>query len=75
MHNGNLGRKELISAYKSLATLHHWVKSGEKLKAGTGRQALMQILSRGAASWLAPRDLLNLLSYTTQNHQLRGDTT
>jgi hypothetical protein len=35
----------------------------------------MQKPWRGAASWLAPHGLLSLLSYRTQDHQLRGGTT
>ena len=43
--------------------------------AGTWRQELMQRPWKGAAYWLAPRGLLNLLSYRTQDHQPRDRTT
>jgi hypothetical protein len=40
-----------------------------------GRQQLLQSPWRDAAYWLAPHDLLSLLSYTTQDFQPRnGDT-
>jgi len=44
-------------------------------RAGTWRQELMQRPWRDVAYWLAPRDLLTLLSYRTQDHQLRDGTT
>jgi hypothetical protein len=42
---------------------------------GTWRQELMQTPWRDAVYWLAPHDLLSLLSYSTQDHPSRGNTT
>jgi hypothetical protein len=39
------------------------------------KQELMQRPWRNTACWLAPHGLLSLLSYTTQDHLLRGGTT
>ena len=44
-------------------------------QSGTWRQELIKAPWRGAAYWLAPHGLLNLLSSRTQNHQPREGTT
>ena len=44
-------------------------------KAGTWRQELMQKLWRGATYQLAPHGLLRLLSYRTQDTQLKDGAT
>jgi len=54
---------------------YHWRKSGQDLKqgrnleAGAGAEA-----TEGAAYWLAPHGLPCLISYRTQDHQLRDST-
>ena len=44
-------------------------------KEGTWRQELIQKEWGDAALWLAPHDLLNLLSYRAQDQQPRGGPT
>ena len=44
-------------------------------RAGTWRQELIQRLWMGDAFWLAPKGLLSLLSYRSQDHQPRDGTT
>ena len=44
-------------------------------RAGTWRQELMQRPWSSAAHWLAPHGLIRLLSYRTQDHQIRDGTT
>lgn len=64
----NLGIKGLI-----------WLKlpgkcvSRREVRAGIWRQELMQRREKTAFYGLAPRGLLSLLSYKTQNHQPRDD--
>ena len=64
-----------------LIPLHHSPlveeeKSREELKqAGTWRQELMQRSWRNTVYWLIQHGLLSLLSYRTQDHQLRGGIT
>jgi hypothetical protein len=43
-------------------------------RVGIWRQELMQKPWRRAVYWLAPHDLLSLLSYRTQDNQLRDAT-
>jgi hypothetical protein len=46
------------------------MNSGQELKQDRNLELeLMQKPWRGAAYWLAPHDLLSLLSYRTQDHQ------
>ena len=60
----SLGRRGLISLHR----LYHLEKSGQELKAGTGRQELKQRLWRDAAHCPAPCGSFSLLSYTTQDY-------
>ena len=63
----NSERKRLFLIKYSKGWNSHW--------AGTWRQELIQRPWRGAAYWLDPHDLLSLLSYRSQDHQLRDGTT
>jgi hypothetical protein len=73
-HHGQARRwvgKGLLGLY--LITLK---KSGQERYQGRKLEAeLMKRLWRGAVYWLALHVLLILLSYTTQVHQHRNDTT
>lgn len=51
------------------------ITGGSQERAGTWMQELMQRPWRSTAYWIAPHDLLSLLSYTTQCHQPRDGTT
>ena len=71
-----LGRKRFISA--STLTLLFTIKGSwgrNSSRARTRRQELMQRPWRGSAYWLAPHDVLSLLSYRIQDHQPRDGTT
>ena len=48
---------------------------GMQRMAASQRQEPKQRLWKSVANWLAPRDLLSLLSSTTQDHLPKGDTT
>lgn len=48
--------------------VYYWRKSGQ---AGTWRQGLMQRPWWSSAYWLAPHDIVSLLSYRNQDHQSR----
>jgi hypothetical protein len=56
--------------------VHHWRKSGQELKqdwnleAGADAEPMEE-----CCPWLGPHGLLSLLSYKTQDHQPRGDST
>jgi hypothetical protein len=50
-------------------------QSRNSSKTGTWRQKLMQRPWRDAAYWLAPHGFLNLLSYNTQEYQLKDGIT
>jgi hypothetical protein len=65
----NLRRKGLFS----LSPTPH--PSPNEATAGTWRQELKQSPQRSAAYWLVPQGFLSLLSYTTQDHSPRSDTT
>ena len=67
-----LGEERVCLAY---ASVHHQRKSGQKVRAGTWRQELMQRPWGVAAYWLAPHGLLSLLSYKTQDQQAMNGTT
>jgi len=49
---------------------NHWRKSGQELKQGRNLQAGVEEAVEGCCFWLAPHDLLSMLSYRTQewNH-------
>jgi hypothetical protein len=65
-----------IYLYPYTHTVHHLRSQDRKSnRAGTWRQELMQRPWRGAAYWLAPHLLLNLLSYRTQDHLPRSGPT
>ena len=72
-HDQKQGRKERV--YWAYTSTSPFIIEGSQdrnsLRAGTWRQELVQRPRRGAAYWLAPHDLLSLLSYRTQDHQSR----
>jgi len=69
----NWGGKGLFSLDFHIA-LHHQTKSWLKLKQ-VKKQELMQRPWRDVTYWLAPPDLLILLSYRAQDYQPRDGTT
>lgn len=60
--------------YASQVKIHQWEKSRQELKAGIFRQVLKPKPRGNAAHWFAPDRLLNLLSYSTQDHLLSCGT-
>jgi hypothetical protein len=76
MTKSNMGRKGLISL-----TVPYYSLSSKEVRTETHtgqepwRQELMQRPWRDAAYWLASHGFLCLLSYRTQGHQPRDDTT
>jgi hypothetical protein len=54
--------------------VHHSGKWELELEARTCRQELKQTTWRSSIYWLAPYGLFSLLSYTPQDHLLRGGT-
>jgi hypothetical protein len=65
-----------LSAYTSISLfITEGSQDRNSRRTGTWRQELIQRPGRGVPYWLGPHDLLSLLSYRTQNDQLRGDTT
>jgi hypothetical protein len=75
MFKRQIGEKSIYLAYTSTLLFIKGSQDRNWKRAGSWRQELMQKPWRGAASWLAPHGLLSLLSYRTQDHQLRGGTT
>jgi len=70
------GEEIVYSAYTStLLFITKGSQDWNSHRAGTWRQELMQRPWWGAAYWIASPDLLNLLSYRTQNYQPRDGTT
>jgi hypothetical protein len=66
-HNQQTVREER-ACFISQLRANHPGKSEQELKAGAWRQELKQRPWGDAANWLAPRGLLSLLSYSTQDH-------
>lgn len=67
-----LGGKGLCDLHVH-STVHHRRKARLKLKNGRNlEEDLIQRPWRSAAYWLAPRGLLSLLAYRTQDHLPRG---
>ena len=63
------GGKDLFGLHFQI---HHWRKSGQELKQGWNLKSGADAEAmESAAYWLASHGLLSLLSYRTQNHQLR----
>lgn len=60
--------------YACQVKIHQWEKSRQELKAGIFRQVLKPKPKGNAAHWFAPDRLLNLLSYSTQDHLLSCGT-
>lgn len=70
-----LWKKVFTSSYNHQVTDNHWGKSRQELKqGGTWRQELKERPVGNAAYWLALRDLLSLLSHTSQDYLSRGGT-
>lgn len=68
MTGSNLWRKGLIPQNRQV---HHQKKSGKELEAGTEADREVVLLTY----WLTLRGLLSLLSFSIQDHYLKGDTT
>ena len=74
MTKKEVGEERVYSAYTStLLFITKEVRNSHR--AGTWRQELIQRLWMGDAFWLAPKGLLSLLSYRSQDHQPRDGTT
>jgi hypothetical protein len=69
-----VGEKRIYSAYSFYIAVDHQRKSGLELKQ-VRKQELMQRPWRNVTYWLASSALLSLLSYKTQDYQLRDGTT
>ena len=64
------GEERVYLAYASTSLFSTEGSQGRNLEAGADAGAM-----EGCCSWLASHDLLRLLSYRTQDHQLRGSPT
>jgi hypothetical protein len=76
MTKKQVGEERVYSAY--ISTLLFTTKATQDRnshRARTWRQGLMQRPWRDVTYWLASPGLLSLLSYRTQDHQHRDDTT
>lgn len=69
MTKRKLGRKRFISSYSSQATVHHWRKPWQKLKAGARRQELKQNSKQHVAYWIGPHRLLRSLAFLYHSDQ------
>lgn len=56
------------------AYIHYWGMPEQEFQEGTWRQKLKQRPWRNDTYWLAFHCLLNLISYTSQDHLFRGGT-
>ena len=65
MTKSGLGKKGFIDLESQFP---EGSQSSNSDQVGTWRQELMQRPWRGAVYWLAPHDLLSLLSYRSQDH-------
>jgi hypothetical protein len=72
MTQKQIGKGRVYLAYTStLLFISKGSQDRNSSRAGICRQELMRRPGRDAAYWLAPHDLLSLLSYRSQNHQPR----
>jgi hypothetical protein len=74
MTKNQVGEERVYSACISTSAVHHQRKSGLELKQ-VRKQELMQRPWKDITFWLTSLGLLSLVSYRTQDYQLRDGTT
>ena len=75
MTGKQVGEERVCLAYTStILFIREGSQGRNSNRAGIWRQELIQRPPRGAVLWLAPYDLLSLLSYRTKDHHSPGMT-